>query len=95
MNSFVVYSVNKLRRGTFCFSSSKSNLTIESQKTKSSRDWIIRTYRISGESDCEYSWVKKHNKNEFGDKNTKKRNEISDSSPSNHETDDHFCPVIE
>ena len=48
---------------------------------------------MSGESDCEYSLVKKHNKNEFGDKNTKKRNEIFGSSPPNYQTDDHFRPV--
>ena len=34
-----------------------------------------------------------HNKNEFGDKNTKKRNEIFNLSPPNYQTDDHFRPV--
>ena len=34
-----------------------------------------------------------HNKNELGDKNTKKRNEIFNSSPPNYQTDDHFRSV--
>ena len=61
MNSFVVYSVDKLRRDTFCFSSSKSNLIMPRYRVrKSSQDQINRTHRMSGESDGEYSWVEKH-----------------------------------